>query len=417
MDQQNTKDTIPEVIPDTFGLLVFGRRTRLYTRTVSLFVQFLTVILAIQFCVDLWAWYNAWEVGLGGWVMPLVLGAAFASLMLIYDRTILTSDNNGGGWARYLTRGAMIFAMAFLTSVPVELAVFRPDIERIIDNTEKMAVDAIRSKAKAEEETRFDKLIADTKERMGHSQTAQLAAAEKDLADYQIISTKKRKELTNKIDEEKRGAAVAAGGGGVNPAKGIGPETLQHRENIVGYVSQLKELDETAAKAIEALTKARDEVASGNADALETKLNQLNTDKEAAVLATKTMKPAMLAERFGGEYLQSRGFIARFQTLEKITGEKWSAEWKLLWGCRAAMIAFGIIILGLKIGSPVMVKSYFNLEDQAKAGHPEAIAVLQVRNVADNTSVPDPFLAAMPQPQPTVPTTAAPAPSTTPSAN
>lgn len=363
---------------DPFWLRQYGNS--LLSESVELHLGTYTMLLGFSFAFELFAWGNMWEYsgieGLTLLLMPMI----FAGMVILLDRSILTMDDTSGGRRRLvaiLGRVSFLFGIAFITAIPVELRVFSPEIDRVTADAEKVQVDAIRARAIAYETgfaetqkaTSATIVTAQPKDIVDRRQVERAALVAQQTAGSREISG--RLSATEKLvaaevaSGSKYGKARTRGGSGVTAAELRRQET-QTRADLDAFTkasrAELAAFDaETERMRSEAAKNAVDEIATRDL-ALANKLQEV-----------EAMPADELAAKYGGEYEQPNGFLARYRTLLVLVESDGKNE-MIVWGCRLVMIVFGLSILLVKFNmSSEEVSAYFSLRAQAVSGNAGAV--------------------------------------------
>jgi hypothetical protein len=390
------------------SLTPYGTATSLYTEGAKNMIAVFRVMIILALIVDTWAWTKAWsfainngEIGL----MPTVLGFVFASAIAIFWITIVNADTtvrSTSWWGRnkgFVFRLCFDLFLALITSVAVELAVFSTEINSTIDNAEQAAVDTVRANALQMETERYDEEIATLQSELAVASQQQTGNAEQALADYKaergpqrntLLATHQttRDELTKAMVDHGN-KALEETGGKFTGIKGFGPVAKQAAAQEKEMANRLEKFNHEAAveltrfdaetqRKVDELTANRDTITSRAAASSGATLNTLRQQKQGKLSEVSKMNGRQLsAAGYPGEWKQLRGFLASYRVLDELTSTPWSANWMIKWGCRAIMIAFGLMLLGVKLFAPQAHKQYTSLAAQARAGQPEAIETVE----------------------------------------
>ncbi len=410
-----------ESVPDLFGLKVYGEKdsSKLYNRKVAGYLAALNIVLLLQFMFDWWAWSRTWIFCIGeqfgGFLIAPVLGIILAGAILLFDRAIITGDSRNRGqigswWNRnsgYLFRLGMILLLAGVTSVAVELSVFQPDINREINQAERLAVDKVRADAIALETKRFDELAKLTTEGSTKTINKDVALAQQAIDEYTARRAAVRGQIlkdqaTKRADHQQllktaADKAVSEAAGKYSHREGVGPLTREARRQETDAAKRLREFeaDATAERAafdaeteaeVKRLTEVRDNRNASGVSGLNAATTTLLAKKQDKIRTIEAMNgPALTAAGYAGDWEQSRGFMARYHVLHQLTAQVGSANWFVMWGCRVLMIVFGLLVLGLKIFAPEEFNLYYSLGHQARVDQRDAATAVVAKGLNAQT--------------------------------
>ncbi len=370
---------------DPFRLNVFGDSLR--TTRVKFDQLVLGVMLAACGAYVFWAWQKgfsftgATDFAVAGLALIMFL------ILMIFDRSLGVVDLYGvkHKWRYWLSRGAVLFVLAFVTAIPVELAYFGPEIEQRIAAIEKTKVDAIRGEAKAYE----TKLAG---ERTGSADLA-LSGQAGDVVSRRAgerkamvaQQTADRAEITKRLTDASEDAAREAAGkkyGG----RGIGPSTILLNRQVADIRTELKEFDAAARKERSEFDATTEQMRTGAVKTVTDAHDKLTASLDDKLHAIEVMKPEALSAAYGGTWKQPRGFLERKIMLDQIVDEpQLDADGKVMdvwmtrnqqvaWGCRIMMMVPELMVLLWKfLLCSAEFGIYLSRKMQALAGNEEAI--------------------------------------------
>jgi hypothetical protein len=361
----------------------YGDTTPLYTRGVAMYIIFFSLILGLQWFVDSWAWGNTWGFTYAsgdnlGWIWSRILGVMFATVILIFEILYLTQDTSTA-----TTQGdafRLLFALFVgwgLTSVAVEVSWFAPDIEKSIIAEEKLNIDNVVKAANATEEEKCNQLLTAAKAELGENATAEATKAQADLDRY-IAERKAQHDILVAAADKARTEARTEAAGQISGRYGNGPAAKMMEGQAKDLAAELNPFDAQTATEAARLTTIRDTKQKNNRQALQTRLDQIRTDKELTInhiakLSESTTGREELAAKYGGGSWQaSRGALHRFSKMTEMTDTWWTPAWYVKWLCRFIMLVFTIIVIGGKRFAPQDWKQYCDRGQQGRAGHLEA---------------------------------------------
>lgn len=370
------------------------------------------------FVVESWAWSKAWAWGLGGWLLPVVLGLFFGLAAALFDRSLMVADTRGkSNTAMFVMRAILLVAIAFVTAVPVELAVFEPEIDRRIERKALVAQNIMRDWAQKDVDKKYEKLIAEAEKLKNAGGTAAADKAQADVDVYTADRGKARADVVTRLDEKEKQIAQEAAGRGPSGRYGEGPAVKVMKDQAELIRQELAAFDAETQKEVARLQGERNSSITTTATALEAKIEKLRKEQEAEKEKVRAMAPADLAKEYlvepgetestteddgrkrelskywvHDDWNPADGFMARFRELREIETEAWkkmredmaargevegwsdiSAETFTIWMWRFAMLALGLFLLMLKILSTEEARNYFHFGSQAADGEDQKI--------------------------------------------
>jgi len=328
------------------------------------------LLLAVQFAMDMWAWSRVWMYALPtSAIWPYVLALVFAVVILLLDRSIIVQDtsNSVTKIVPIIGRATFLLLIACVTAIAVELSVFHSEIDKRINNREKIAIDAIRASALDKERTTMAARISGAENREAKERASY--ENERAQARQNLVSQLERQRKTmEKALEEKRTQVAEESAGLVSGRYGQGPAYRAMKEQEERMALELKEFNHQAIDVLNSFDQqARTGLKiNGNVEQERT-ADQLRNDERAIAEHVREMTPEELSSKYGGDWKQSRGFIDRYRELESMREENATVS-QIVWGCRLIMILLGLAILFLKLMSSEEFCTYYSLRAQAAYG-------------------------------------------------
>lgn len=365
------------------GMRKYGVNTPLYTRGVAMYTIFFSLILVLQWLVDAWAWSNTWGFTYAsgdywGFIWSRIQGGIFATVITIFEVLYFTQDTSTATTQGDVFR--FLFALFIgwgLTSVAVEICWFSPDIEKRIVAEEKLIIDDMVQTAKAKEENEYEKRLAEANTELGKNAKDEATIAQTDIDGY-IADRKIQRELiaaaVNKAHDDTRAEAA----GKISGRYGNGSAAKMMETQADKLADGVKAFDNDTAMEVARRTAVRDTKQNNNQKALQTRLDQIRTNKEkimehiAQLPLTTTGRDELAAKYGGGSWQVSRGALHRFSKMVEMTDAYWTPAWYVKWLCRFIMLVFTIIIVAGKRFAPQDWKQYCDRGQQGRAGHLEA---------------------------------------------
>lgn len=366
----------------------------LLSNAVKLDLAAYTSLLVLSLTFELFAWGSMWsyigdtvQSGFWGVVLALVLALipfAFALMVILLDRGILIMDDpNGGKRTRViLARASMLFLLALITAVPVELRVFKPEIDRVVEDAEKAQVDAIRETARGYE-TKLAEGQKATSAVFVTGQPDDVVARRKEERVALVLQQRAdRTEISKRLEKKGTEAAREAAGKGVSGRHGAGVATAVMRGQEKETRQELKDYDKAAREQLTAFDAETERMRSEAAQNGVEEIARRDTALTEKLHEVEVMSAEELAAAYGGEYKQANGFLARYRILLTLVEEDGKNQ-AIVWGCRLVMVLFGLCVLFVKF---VMVSpetaAYYSLRAQALSGNKDAVRVYIAKALA-----------------------------------
>ena len=345
--------------------------------------QRFTIAIAAQATVDWIAWFFAMLYAMNSNVLAAVMATAIVVGVIQLDLSIITADdfevNRWRKWGSLLFRIAFTIVIAGITAKPIELRWLEGEIENRLEKEQDAQIDAIREKAINTEKARIDAEATEVQTQLSNDASATVANADKDLNNYvsdraaartQMLESQaaKRASLEKQLKDKSDMAALEAAGKGPSGKYGNGPalETIRKQEAEAKEAldkfeseaaTQVANFDQITQGKLVQLRAARDNATSAGQSQLKNRLDDLRKQRREKVEELRLMSPEKLAKLYGGSYKKSFGFLARYETLEKMREEKTEVD-NVVWTCRVIMCVMGFLILGLATSAPTEFKRY-----------------------------------------------------------
>lgn len=405
---------VQSIFIDPFRLRIYGAE-QLTSRTASELSWF-TWPLVGQFVLDFWAWTTVWAYGLPGTPWPLWFGLAFAGAILVLDRSIIVADTSASraSWIPLLGRIVIVLFLSGLTAVAVELSVFGPEINNRLDANQKEQVDAILADAEATEGSAYGERIQSIRDESASVTGSATAQANADLQTYQndrsvarglIVArhNEQRNSITARLTQLEQTIQLESAGRGPSGRYGDGPAVAvmrQQRETLVAELAafetasaeELRVFDQETSSEVTRRQQVRDTTLNTATDDAQTRIDTLEREREEKIIELRELaltNPALLAARYGGTYVQSRGILDRYKELmlmahgdgtEKNPGSL--VVRVIIWGCRTIMMVLPMLVLFLKLRTSEPTKLYFSDRNHVLAGNAKSIEVYRALGLA-----------------------------------
>jgi hypothetical protein len=364
------------------GLLaVYGLRGEM-TRRVRSEVAFAGMLILIQGCVDLLAWYLGLRLvfvsGFGpllGEPLAFTFALLFSATIAIFERSVLTADVDMRGMLRSpATYFRMLFVLlaCTVTAVPLELFLFRDDIDGVINGERAARVERAQGILKADVDARLAALDAQLDRDL--KRTEEQYAPLRTYVPPQVTSVSPRLDalmaqltaVTGLMQQEDEGRRSGRGGRGPRWRSLKGQQEELEAQRVRVYAEHLAELvelrKEAAARASAGEATYKDAVATLRA----------TVDKDRAALAAERvaieeLPPDTLARRARVSTAVPEGFSARVRVLSSLADREEVVNLGI-WALRFVMILFGLLVLIQKATFSTETRAYFSAMARAAAG-------------------------------------------------
>lgn len=369
-----------------FTLRQYGES--LLTPRVELDLWAYTILLFLSGSFELFAWGSMWGHTGVHWMWMFVLAGSFAMMVVLLDRGILIMDMPRGA-KRFVVialRVGMLLLLACITAVPVELRVFAPEIDRVIEAAEKEKIDVIRAKAIAYETDLAAAQNAGSETAISGEPDAvatrraqeRKAVVEQQRADRAEITARQREAAAATQREITHGNPTAKRG------RGAGKVTNDLRDQEKAIRQELRDFDAEARAQLVAFDAETERMRSGAVESGIATRAAATTALTERLHAVEVMDAESLAKAYGGDYKEPNGFLARYRILlQLVNAPDDNAGWLtrnqwIVFGCRIVMVAFGLCVLFVKfVMTSVETRAYFSIAAQAKSGNPDSLRVIR----------------------------------------
>ncbi len=342
-------------------------------RTVQAQVGFGVLLMMVQFCLDMLAWTLGFRwvfvnaMGWPGWILAVGFAFLIASIILIFERFVLTADVYSSKLPLLLNpailmRIAVVVLFATVTAIPVEMLVFNDVIQGRLNGE----LQGVREQARQQLRTDIRKDIDDVANEEGKARTRlkeevppikleglELPQFDKKLAEL----TKTYGDVTAELTQEEKGWRSGQAGKGPKWYRLNDQKLALEREIADAKAARQAELDrksegnrrgeeEAAKRHFNELAKISDRYDPRKRE-LEKKLRDVDrmTDDELR-RATKR------------EFSVVDGFARRWKLLNDLEKEEPLFGWTK-WGVRALFVAFGLLVLTTKALFNRPTKAYY----------------------------------------------------------
>jgi hypothetical protein len=364
------------------GLLnVYGSNGEM-SRRVRADVAFAALLIVIQACIDLLAWFLGMKLvfvnGFGPWIgypLALVFASLFAATIAIFERSVLAADvalkgvwRNPAIWFRI----AFVLLASLVTAVPLELFLFNDEIGGVLGRQRGAQVaharDVLRGNVdvllKASDD-KLDKDLARLEDQFGplraydppstSSVSPRIATLEASIAG-----------VTAEMQREEEGSRSGSSGRGRRFRSLQGQlDTLNQQLALLTttHNDELADLrKEARARAEAGETSYRDAVGA---------LRAGHEKERAALLAQRAaideLPVDVLAARARVTIDVPDGFSARVRILHDLADKEPTIGWGIQ-ALRLVMVLFGLLVLIQKATFSTETKAYFSAMARAATG-------------------------------------------------
>lgn len=363
-------------IADPFGLRVYGQ-TLLSPKVKGDLFGF-TTVMALQWIVDFASWSIAATLVAPevSWLIRSAVGFVYATFILLVDKFLITMDmsRTRSMVAAVFARAMILLGLAYVTAIPLEMWVFRSEIENHIASIEKTKVDEIRERGKEIERKKNEALVTAAEgSHTGESESVTERRNGKELDTFKAAQDEARKEIKARLSKAASAYATEQRKSTKTRSEARLAELKAEKDAIT---AELAAFNAQALKDLEARSATTEQM---RADAIKRAAEErtgLATSLDDTYARIDAMTSEEVATTYGGEWKQSRGFMDQFRVLNQLI-ENDSDNKLLAWICRGFMLAFGFGIIVLKLASSEELKDYLSLRRQAAAGNPLAIETLR----------------------------------------
>lgn len=380
------KDLLTGMV-SVFGFDVYGE-SGLTTATRRWFVSF-GLALACQYVIDVWLWHGAMSYT-GMTAFAIVFGFVVATVILLFDRSILVADLSRSRtvWLPIGGRLMFIFVLALISTVPLQLQVFRTEIDNRIATLEAALRDRILAKAKAEIEgaylgesgaiTLLLKERGEIEEKTKAEREPQLTALLGSQGSARTFHEEEIQRTSGALQNEVAGVE----GAGLTGTAGEGAATKVAREQKVAAVAAQTAFEDKAAADIASFNAATSQLVEQRKAASSVRESQLRAAMKAEMDAMRATPSNELALKYGEQWQSADGLMARVEILFQMKEESAAVRW----ACHAlevVMMIISLLVVGMKFMSGDDLKSYYSRAIQARRQQPEAVEALVASGYTD----------------------------------
>ena len=343
-------------------------------RTVQAQVGFGAMLMGVQFCLDMLAWILGFRwvfvnaMGPGGWILAVVFAFLVSSIILIFERFVLTADVTAGKLPLFLTpailmRVFVVILFATVTAIPVEMLVFNDVIQGRLNGE----LQGIREQARQQLRGDFHKDIEDLAVEEGNSRKR--LKDETPAVQLSDLSTPKLddrlKGLQGDLDKTITNLRLEERGWRDGHASGHGPEWLRLSAAKEGLERQLVEAKAMRQQEIDSRTDGNRKSEASAADRHFQELTRISEryeprkrELEKKLRDVDRMTDGDLSKATRREFVVVDGFARRYKILNDLEKEDpMYATTK--YAVRVLFVAFGLLVLTTKALFNRPTKAYY----------------------------------------------------------
>lgn len=343
-------------------------------RTVQAQVGFGAMLMGVQFCLDMLAWILGFRwvfvnaMGPGGWILAVLFAFLVSSIIIIFERFVLTADVTAGKLPMFLNpailmRVFVVILFATVTAIPVEMLVFNDVIQGRLNGE----LQGIREQARQQLRGDFHKDIEDLAVEEGNSRKR--LKDETPTVSLTDLSTPKLddrlKALQGDLDKTITNLRLEERGWRDGHASGHGPEWLRLTAAKEGLERQLVEAKAMRQQEIDAHTDGNRKSEASAADRHFQELTRISEryeprkrELEKKLRDVDRMTDTDLSKATRREFVVVDGFARRYKILNDLEKEDaMYATTKL--AVRVLFVAFGLLVLTTKALFNRPTKAYY----------------------------------------------------------
>lgn len=382
---------VSDFLVTLWGLRTFGQS--LLTKSVVSAMRFRAWLLTLVLCSELFGYGVTFGFGLETILGSIAMTVVFAGIVVIYDRfASVVGTKSGGGpsegfrffkWRIPIGKTVLLYSfrmvsaliLTAIVAVPLSLAFFKKEIDERMNVTEQHAVDGIRSAAITAENNRYAESQHATGNTVGNdvdSVRANRAGGRLELLRQQGVERDRRSNLAAQLHRE----AVAEGGGARSGIQGLGPRYQAILAQAEAADQAVTEYNQTAEQERNRFDAETDRLVSASQGTRNSAVSTELAEHNRRIEDLRNMQPAELARRYGGTYLEARGFLRRYEVLEQILQERPKAHF-IVNGLHLLMFMMSLLVILSKPMSGMETQRYYNVGAQAAEGNEEALTIIK----------------------------------------
>lgn len=355
-------------------------------RTVQAQVGFGAMLMGVQFCMDLLAWILGFRwvfvnaMGWPGWFLAFLFAFLVSSIILIFERFVLTADVHGRKTPlllnpAILTRVVVVVIFASVTAIPVEMLVFQDVIQGRLNGE----VQGVRESARQQLRNDFKKDIEDVANEEGASrkrvkdETPPLVLDEVGTPKLDAKIADLQKQIDQKvIDLREEDAGWRSG------EAGQGRKFLRLKDEKAALEGQLTEAKAARSAELEQRANGNQKAQAGAADRHFQELTRISEryeprkrELEKKMRDVDRLTDDELAKATRKSFRVVDGFARRWKIVNDLENED-PIYATTKWAVRLLFIAFGLLVLTTKALFNRPTRAYYAGRDPLRAYDDEA---------------------------------------------
>jgi hypothetical protein len=347
-------------------------------RTVQAQVGFGAMLMGVQFCLDMLAWILGFRwvfvnaMGPGGWILAVLFAFLVSSIIVIFERFVLTADVTNKKLPLFLNpailmRVFVVVLFATVTAIPVEMLVFNDVIQGRLNGE----LQGIREQARQQLRGDFHKDIEDLAVEEGNARKR--LKDETPTVQLTDLSTPKLDErlkgLQGELDKTITNLRLEERGWRDGHASGHGPEWLRLTAAKEGLERQLVEAKAMRQQEMDSRTDGNRKTEASAADRHFAELTRISEryeprkrELEKKLRDVDRMADGELSKATRREFVVVDGFARRYKILNDLEKEDpMYATTK--YAVRVLFVAFGLLVLTTKALFNRPTKAYYAGKD------------------------------------------------------
>ncbi len=408
-----------------FGLDEYGQdNLPRHVRTAQ--ISFVLVLVAVA-TIELIGWTYRWHLVTDHLAMAIALGVIFAGAAVLLDRAIIVASSkvrpslkseiaqvfskNDAGDDRlekmlrvvklpilFLSRLVLLYALAYYTALPFSVLTFKSEIEKHLTVQESQNYTKLVDEAVQKTEREFGRQI-EARRLEGEQQTKELSA--RAFADVEAYKKQRAVERESRVEShdaaiqiQKETVERSEKERNVELDQGVGPrkagageyyytkdasyakEQEQLRALQTAKIQELRTFDEETLKHVASKEVGRDMVIAESVQAVQRLRSEMQTK-------IKELRNGPVGS-VPGEWRVARGYAAQELALAQIeqadkTGTTTRKRQESHW----LMMAFGLMVVILKMGLDSKISAYYDPYAQAAGGNGSARKMLATTGITD----------------------------------
>ena len=355
-------------------------------RNVKTVHRSLAAALMIILLINMYIWTRAFSNMFGSVLLAIPMALGVSGMLGVLERSIGVADlryHPVRAWSLMTLRVVVSIGLAMVSAKPLQQGLYERDIMAEIER-EELSLRAKLIKRGTEAETkRYGTMIIKT-ETGRDAAILVLKQSRKDQFEEMLADqAKSREQYEKSVQKDKDwmsseiNAIVMAGGGRVTSGtRGFGPRARNAATQVENAIAEKRNWEAES-------TKERRAFVNGTAGLIQLQHSKANKEiakfqsqKSSEITSLQRLKNRQLAEKYGGQWRISKGFLKQDEVLMRMSDEIKSVWWGVF-ACTLFMILLDLLMLVIKLALGENLANYISVEAQAAAGNPDALQKLK----------------------------------------